>query len=299
MLARRGNWYCIRLALRPPKAYYETIGDSRKLAARDGCAMLKLSISLPNSTQITLESEDPAVIHEVLGIVLRRGMSPPEAAPPSVPAPAPPPSVPAPAANGHSGEHNGVAEKGNDVTPAMPDSPPPDPASPAPANGGAAYPPAADYPPAGEHPRAPVAAPVAQAASVGFAPVVAPVAAPVGYTEPLLPANDDADDGLFLDSQPAAARDDFISFCQNVNPMGDMRRVVVAAEGAGRFFRADGVNADELGELFDLAGWRRANSFTQTLRNAARSKFGWLERIPGRSGRYAATDLGREVTLGG
>lgn len=266
--------------------------------------MLKLSISLPNSTQITLESEDPAVIHEVLGIVLRRGMSPPEAAPPSVPAPAPapPPGVPAPApaANGHSGGHNGVAEKGNDVTPAMPDSPPPDPApAPAPANVGAAYPPAADYPPVGEPPRATVAAPVAQAASVGFAPVAAPVAAPGGYTEPLLPANDDADDGLLLESQPAAARDDFISFCQNVNPMGDMRRVVVAAEGAGRFFRADGVNADELGELFDLAGWRRANSFTQTLRNAARSKFGWLERIPGRSGRYAATDLGREVTLGG
>ena len=178
----------------------------------------------------------------------------------------------------------------------MPDSPPPDPApAPAPANVVAAYPPAAAHPIADEQPRAPVAAPVAPAASMGFAPA----AAPGGYTEPLLPANDDADDGLFLDSQPAAARDDFISFCQNVNPMGDMRRVVVAAEGAGRFFRADGVNADELGELFDLAGWRRANSFTQTLRNAARSKFGWLERIPGRSGRYAATDLGREVTLGG
>ena len=266
--------------------------------------MLKLSISLPNSTQITLESEDPAVIHEVLGIVLRRGMSPPETAPPppGVPTPAPPPNVPAPApapaANGHGGGHNGVAEKGNDVTPAMPDSPEPAPA-PVPANVVAAYPPAADPPPAGEQMRAPVAAPVAPAASVGFAPVTAPVSAPGGYTEPLLPANDDADDGLFLDSQPAAARDDFISFCQNVNPMGDMRRVVVAAEGAGRFFRADGVNADELGELFDLAGWRRANSFTQTLRNAARSKFGWLERIPGRSGRYAATDLGREVTLGG
>jgi len=265
--------------------------------------MLKLSISLPNSTQITLESEDPAVIHEVLGIVLRRGMSPPAPAPPpGVPTPAPPPGVPAPApaANGHGGGHNGVAEKGNDVTPAMPDSPPPDPApAPVPANVVAAYPPAAAHSIADEPPRVPVAAPVAQAESVGFAPAAAPVAAPGGYTEPLLPANDDVDDGLFLDSQPAAARDDFISFCQNVNPMGDMRRVVVAAEGAGRFFRADGVNADELGELFDLAGWRRANSFTQTLRNAARSKFGWLERIPGRSGRYAATDLGREVTLGG
>ena len=89
-----------------------------------------------------------------------------------------------------------------------------------------------------------------------------------------------------------------MAFCQNLNPMGDMRRVVVAAEGASRFFRADGVTSDELGELFDLAGWRRANSFTQTLRNAARAKFGWLERIPGRSGRYAATDLGRSVTMG-
>ena len=79
--------------------------------------------------------------------------------------------------------------------------------------------------------------------------------------------------------------------------MGDMRRVVVAAEAASRFFGLDGVTADDLGELFDLAGWRRANSFTQTVRNAARSKFGWLERIPGRAGRYAATDLGRATTL--
>ena len=81
--------------------------------------------------------------------------------------------------------------------------------------------------------------------------------------------------------------------------MGDMRRVVVAADGAGRFFSADGVDAEDLGNLFDLAGWRRPGNFTQTLRNAARSKFGWLERVPGRSGRYAVTDLGRSVTAGG
>ena len=76
-----------------------------------------------------------------------------------------------------------------------------------------------------------------------------------------------------------------------------MRRVVVAAEGASRHFGVDGVNAEELGWLFDLAGWRRPGNFTQTLRNAARSKFGWLERIPGRSGRYAATPLGLSKTL--
>ena len=115
----------------------------------------------------------------------------------------------------------------------------------------------------------------------------------------MIPTSDPDEDGLLLEAQTPESREDFTAFCQSINPMGDMRRVVVAAEGAGRFFRADGVNADELGELFDLAGWRRANSFTQTLRNAARSKFGWLERIPGRSGRYAATDLGRSVTMGG
>jgi hypothetical protein len=95
------------------------------------------------------------------------------------------------------------------------------------------------------------------------------------------------------------AGEDFSAFCQAINPTGDMRRVVVAAEAANRFFGLDGVTADELGELFDLVGWRRANSFTQTIRNAARAKFGWLERIPGRSGRYAATDFGRSTTLSG
>ena len=91
----------------------------------------------------------------------------------------------------------------------------------------------------------------------------------------------------------------FVAFCQETNPLGDMRRVVVAAEGASRHFGADGVNADDLGWLFDMAGWRRPGDFTQTLRNAARSKFGWLERIPGRSGRYAATPLGLSKTLNG
>ena len=128
------------------------------------------------------------------------------------------------------------------------------------------------------------------------------MAAPISngsFNIPGLPVSAPDDDGLFLELQAPAAKEDFTAFCQSVNPMGDMRRVVVAAEGASRFFKADGVNAEELGELFDLAGWRRANSFTQTLRNAARSKFGWLERVPGRAGCYAPTDLGRSVTLGG
>ena len=107
------------------------------------------------------------------------------------------------------------------------------------------------------------------------------------------------DNTLDLSGYSPQAQQDFISFCEAINPTGDMRRVVVATEAADRFFGLEGVTADEAGELFDLIGWRRANNFTQTIRNAARSKFGWLERIPGRSGRYAATDVGRSTTLSG
>ena len=92
-----------------------------------------------------------------------------------------------------------------------------------------------------------------------------------------------------------ASEDSFIQFCRSVNPLGDMRRVVVAAEGAERFLRADGVDAEELSRLFDLAGWTQPHSFTQTLRNAARSKFRWIERMPGRNGRYWVTEKGKEI----
>jgi hypothetical protein len=99
-------------------------------------------------------------------------------------------------------------------------------------------------------------------------------------------------------SAGAAERLAFKEFCQSANPTGDMRRVVVAAEGARRFLSLSVVNADGLGWLFDLAGWRRPHSFVQTLRNSARSKFRWLERIPGRSGNYSLTDLGQSIALG-
>ena len=107
------------------------------------------------------------------------------------------------------------------------------------------------------------------------------------------------DNTLDLSGYSAQAKQDFVAFCEAINPTGDMRRVVVATEAADRFFGLEGITADEAGELFDLIGWRRANNFTQTIRNAARSKFGWLERIPGRSGRYAATEVGRSTTLSG
>ena len=97
---------------------------------------------------------------------------------------------------------------------------------------------------------------------------------------------------------PAVSEQAFVDFCRAANPLGDMRRVVVAAEGASRYLAMEGVDAEALGSLFDIVGWPRAHNFVQTLRNAARSKFGWLERIPGRAGHYSVTDLGRATALG-
>ncbi len=90
------------------------------------------------------------------------------------------------------------------------------------------------------------------------------------------------------------AKEAFAGFCAESSPIGDMRRVVVATEGARRFLDIHSVSAEELGPLFDMAGWRQPANFLQALRNAARSKFRWLERVPGSAGYYSVTDTGRE-----
>ena len=90
---------------------------------------------------------------------------------------------------------------------------------------------------------------------------------------------------------------EFINFCRTSNPMGDMRKVVVAAEAANRYLNEDMVDCARLGELFDIVGWQRPHSFIQTLRNSARSKFRWLERVPGRSGKYMVTEVGRRTAF--
>lgn len=91
---------------------------------------------------------------------------------------------------------------------------------------------------------------------------------------------------------------DYVAFCHQVSPLGDMRRVVVAAEAADRYLGIASVDPDELTRLFRLAGWSLPHNFVQTLRNAARSKFRWLERIAGQSGHYRVTDTGRSIVLG-
>jgi hypothetical protein len=224
--------------------------------------MVRVSITLPNNTKITVESEDAEVLHEVVGIALR---DLPRDLMQSSYDSAPPP--------------NGTAEKDTIVTSSPPTNSPPA-AIPA---GGAVV--AVD-----EAPPATAAHEAAAPQAAGpAASRVAPESGNRGSTAP----------ELQLESISDEFRLEFYEFCRDANPMGDMRRVVVAAEGAIRYFGTEGVSAEDLGRLFDLAGWRKPNNFTQTLRNAARAKFGWLERIPGRSGRYAVTDLGRSVAVTG
>ena len=95
-----------------------------------------------------------------------------------------------------------------------------------------------------------------------------------------------------------AAEDSYVQFCTSLAPLGDMRRVVLAAEGARTYLGMGSVSESELGYLFDLAGWQRPSGFVQTLRNAARSKFRWLERVPGMAGYYSVTEVGRMSVIG-
>ena len=99
-------------------------------------------------------------------------------------------------------------------------------------------------------------------------------------------------------SMDTGGEEAFAEFCGEISPLGDMRRVIVAAEGARRFLGIEGVSEKELRNLFDLAGWRKPAGFLQTLRNAARSKFRWIERVPDRPGYYAVTPIGLDKVVG-
>ena len=134
---------------------------------------------------------------------------------------------------------------------------------------------------------APPAAPV-----VAVVPITAPPTAPAAASSESVPAPTVAAETM------TPSEHEYIAFCQRVNPLGDMRRVVVAAEAAHRYLNITSVDPDGLEHLFTLAGWPIPHSFVQTLRNAARSKFRWLERIAGQSGHYKVTDTGRSIVLG-
>ena len=82
--------------------------------------------------------------------------------------------------------------------------------------------------------------------SVTAAPNGEPARAPTLATETMTPSEHE-----------------YIAFCQRVNPLGDMRRVVVAAEAAHRYLNIASVDPDSLAHLFMLAGWPIPHSFVQ------------------------------------
>ena len=243
--------------------------------------MLKISITLPNNAQINLETADAAVIDKILDVVLldiTRNLtngavaavnsSPPPAAPVSENPPAPaenpaPDTLPAAAIPTADWEMSPIS---------WPAADPADSSDPE-----------TDFDPEDDEDWPDYADDVA--ADIAAATVAPSLPATNGIASPR--------PGLCTPSEQA-----YIDFCREANPLGDMRRVVVAAEGASRYLGMSGVDAQGLGHLFNLAGWPQAHNFTQTLRNSARSKFRWLERVPGRAGYYAVTDLGRKTALG-
>ena len=71
----------------------------------------------------------------------------------------------------------------------------------------------------------------------------------------------------------------------------------MATYAAELYLGAEGVSANELAGIFDATGWPQPTDFVQAIRNAAREKFGWLERV-GNPGYYKVTTTGRSAVLG-
>ena len=224
--------------------------------------MVKFSINLPNSTQISFEADADEIAQGVVGAVLRdlppdlmnHVQSPDGQSPNGAPPSAPTEAMDDGADSDRLISDEDTSQPETDAEEATEDDG--DTPAPSPAETGS-IPTAAEQPPLSPAPR--------------------PAVADLGS---------DGDVSSFAE------------FCRSASPMGDMRRVVVAAEGASRILGMTSVDAEDLARLFDMAGWRSAHNFTQTLRNAARDRFRWLERVPGRAGRYSVTDLGRSATLG-
>ena len=225
--------------------------------------MNKLSITLPDGSQICIESDDAGLVREVLYSFMPQLIGSNGAAPD---APVAKPVEPPVHSNGHAAS-NGSAQH-------------------------AAEPQRAPVVVAAENNGVPPAAPaVAVVQMAPPPPAPAPAAAASSEPEP-------APAPTITAETMTPSEHEYIAFCQRVNPLGDMRRVVVAAEAAHRYLNITSVDPDSLEHLFTLAGWPIPHSFVQTLRNAARTKFRWLERIAGLSGHYKVTNTGRSIVLG-
>ena len=241
--------------------------------------VIKLAITLPNGAQVSIETEDRELARELLYSALPQLNGAGDGAAPAINAAnteAPPYS------NGNSAD-NGSRY----ATPTEPQSPAGLLAA---ATGGEVTSPASNgHPPPAELPPPYARGAVPAAATMQDAPPPT-----VEATSDSIPVNQ----RVRVTEPTTPEEGEYVAFCQNVSPLGDMRRVVVAAEAADRFLAVKSVDPDELSQLFSLAGWPLPHSFVQTLRNAARTKFRWLERIPGQSGHYRVTNMGRSIVLG-
>ncbi len=234
--------------------------------------VIKLVITLPNGSQVSIESDDRELVREFYYSALPQltGVLPADAEP----APAAPPEFVSQA------KHDGVMGNGVNGRPHWDDAPvgTPDPEATAPAANGAE--------PTTVMPESP------EAGTVRAEPNTHQVTGN-GNGQP---ANIPDRNGAI---QPITADElEYVAFCRRVSPLGDMRRVVVAAEAGDRYLSIKSVDPDELSPLFSLAGWPLPHNFVQTLRNAARTKFRWLERIAGQPGHYRVTNVGRSIVLG-
>jgi hypothetical protein len=218
--------------------------------------MVKVSITLPNNAQITLESEEPEVIHEIVGMVLRD--LPRELMQSVV------------LVNGNS-EYQGESANGK-------------------------LPTAVAMKTAVELSPKQLSSKEKQIVGVERGPNLSPKKVKTTKESTATPLLAKTPVSIKATREAQAS---FTEFCRSTDPVGDMRKVVVAAEGALRFLDVESVDADGLANLFALAGWSRPHSFVQSLRNAARSKFRWLERVPGRAGYYTVTEVGRATALCG
>ena len=99
-------------------------------------------------------------------------------------------------------------------------------------------------------------------------------------------------------SDAAESEMNFVVFCHEFDPRGNMRRAVVAAEGGRRYLQMKSVDQHQLAYLFSLAGWEVPENFEDTLRKVSRTLSRWMERVPGRPGRYTVNGTGRRVVLG-
>ena len=233
--------------------------------------MIKLNITLPSGAQVAIEADDKDLVREVLYSTMPHlnGVAEQQIGEVNGRSPDAPPHNNGTPTNGHGPATRQTAHVANgaDATRAVSNGA---------SNGNHGPPPTATVASVVERPPLP-----AEPNPVAAAAVAPASAAPAPDYRPSTPDEHE-----------------YIAFCQRVSPLGDMRRVVVAAEAADRHLNVRSVDPEELERLFTLAGWPIPHSFVQTLRNAARTKFRWLERIPGKSGHYRVTDTGRSIVLG-